>query len=79
MHVALFTLADCSWVWDESNKSQDVILSNKNKEAYFHPDYSCGTAAVRGTHPLTDGWEYYWEIKMASAVYGTDMVRILIL
>eukprot|EP00794_Sanderia_malayensis_P009089 gene9089-10058_t len=65
---------EVSWVWDESEKSQDVILCNRNKEAYFHPDYSCGTAAVRGTCPLTDGWEYYWEIKMASAVYGTDMM-----
>lgn len=40
----------------------------------FHPDYSCGTAAAKGSQPLTPGGEYYWEIKMTSAVYGTDMV-----
>ena len=66
-------LLDFAWKWDEENKSDDVVICNDGREAYFHPDYSCGTSAVRGTHPLIGGWEHYWEIKMASAVYGTDM------
>ena len=40
----------------------------------FHVDYSCGTAAVRGTIPMVED-QYYWEVKMTTPVYGTDMVR----
>eukprot|EP00795_Rhopilema_esculentum_P009128 gene9128-16788_t len=65
---------DFSWIWDEKKKSDDVIICSGGTEAYFHPDYSCGTAAVRGSHTLLSGWEHYWEVKMASAVYGTDMM-----
>lgn len=36
-------------------------------------EYSCGTAAIRGTKELGDG-QHFWEIKMTSPVYGTDMV-----
>jgi len=65
---------DFAWKWDENKKSDDVVICSDGREAYFHPDYSCGTSAVRGTNPLIGGWEHYWEIKMASAVYGTDMM-----
>jgi len=37
-------------------------------------EYSCGTAAIRGNKELADG-QHFWEIKMTSPVYGTDMVR----
>lgn len=40
----------------------------------FHSEYSCGTAAVRGSKELADG-QHFWEIKMTSPVYGTDMVK----
>lgn len=36
-------------------------------------EYSCGTAAIRGTKELGEG-QHFWEIKMTSPVYGTDMV-----
>lgn len=39
----------------------------------FHIDYSGGTAAVRGDTKLHKD-QYYWEIKMTTPVYGTDMV-----
>ena len=67
-------VAGCSWVWDEEKMSPSVALLHGGREVFFHPDYSCGTAAVRGTEPLTQNAEHYWEIKMTSAVYGTDMV-----
>lgn len=41
----------------------------------FHLDYSSGTAAIRGTKELADG-QHFWEVKMTSPVYGTDMVGI---
>lgn len=65
---------DFIWCWDPDTLSSSVSLTRGNKEVLFHPDYSCGTAAARGSLPLTQGGEYYWEIKMTSAVYGTDMM-----
>ena len=67
-------ILDYCWFWDESKKSDDVIVQNCGTEAYFHPDYSCGTAAIRGNRQFREGEEHYWEVQMSSAVYGTDMV-----
>ena len=64
------------WKWDPTTVSPSVALTHGNREVMFHPDYSCGTAAVRGSTPLGPGGEHYWEIKMTSAVYGTDMVGV---
>lgn len=64
---------DFDWVWDEHCKSSEAFLSCDNRKVSFHSDYSCGTAAIRGTKELTDG-QHYWEIKMTSPVYGTDMM-----
>ncbi|KAM9424830.1 SPRY domain-containing SOCS box protein 3 [Pholidichthys leucotaenia] len=61
------------WVWDEHYKSSGAFLSCDNRKVSFHSDYSCGTAAIRGTKELTDG-QHYWEIQMTSPVYGTDMM-----
>ncbi|XP_047233730.1 SPRY domain-containing SOCS box protein 3-like isoform X2 [Girardinichthys multiradiatus] len=61
------------WVWDEHCKSSGASLSCDNRKASFHSDYSCGTAAIRGNRELSDG-QHYWEVKMTSPVYGTDMM-----
>ncbi|XP_045397071.1 SPRY domain-containing SOCS box protein 3 isoform X1 [Lemur catta] len=61
------------WVWDDLNKSSATLLSCDNRKVSFHMEYSCGTAAIRGTKELGEG-QHFWEIKMTSPVYGTDMV-----
>ncbi|XP_045924782.1 SPRY domain-containing SOCS box protein 3 isoform X1 [Micropterus dolomieu] len=61
------------WLWDEHFKSSGAFLSCDNRKVSFHSDYSCGTAAIRGTKELTDG-QHFWEVKMTSPVYGTDMM-----
>ncbi|XP_021107084.1 SPRY domain-containing SOCS box protein 3 isoform X3 [Heterocephalus glaber] len=61
------------WVWDDLNKSSATLLSCDNRKVNFHMEYSCGTAAIRGTKELGDG-QHFWEIKMTSPVYGTDMM-----
>lgn len=66
-------LADFDWVWDDLNKSSATLLSCDNRKVSFHTEYSCGTAAIRGTKELGEG-QHFWEIKMTSPVYGTDMV-----
>ncbi|TRY96142.1 hypothetical protein DNTS_028339 [Danionella cerebrum] len=63
----------CDWVWDEEVKSSSVSLSCSNQTVSFHSEFSCGTAAIRGTKALSDG-QHFWEIKMTSPVYGTDMM-----
>ncbi|XP_054036683.1 SPRY domain-containing SOCS box protein 3 [Dryobates pubescens] len=64
---------DFEWVWDELNKSTATQLSCDNRKVNFHTEYSCGTAAIRGTKELAEG-QHFWEIKMTSPVYGTDMM-----
>ncbi|KAK9952961.1 hypothetical protein ABG768_016987 [Culter alburnus] len=63
----------CDWVWDDEGKSSSVSLSCSNRKVSFHSEYSCGTAAIRGAKALGDG-QHFWEIKMTSPVYGTDMM-----
>uniref|UniRef100_A0A3B4AVM1 SPRY domain-containing SOCS box protein 3 n=1 Tax=Periophthalmus magnuspinnatus TaxID=409849 RepID=A0A3B4AVM1_9GOBI len=66
---------DFDWVWDTSSRSTATLLSCDNRKVNFHSEYSCGTAAVRGSKELVEG-QHFWEIKMTSPVYGTDMVRL---
>ena len=35
--------------------------------------FSTGTAAVRGSQPLDLNMHHYWELRMESALYGTDV------
>ncbi|XP_041892857.1 SPRY domain-containing SOCS box protein 3 isoform X5 [Corvus kubaryi] len=65
--------ADFDWVWDDLNKSTATLLTCDNRKVNFHMEYSCGTAAIRGNKELADG-QHFWEIKMTSPVYGTDMM-----
>lgn len=68
-------VSDFDWVWDTNSRSTATLLSCDNRKVNFHSEYSCGTAAVRGCKELADG-QHFWEIKMTSPVYGTDMVNI---
>ncbi|KAA8581673.1 hypothetical protein FQN60_003254 [Etheostoma spectabile] len=61
------------WEWDEHYMSSGAFLSCNKRKVSFHSDYSCGTAAIRGTKELSDG-QHFWEVKMTSPVYGTDMM-----
>ncbi|KAM7091563.1 SPRY domain-containing SOCS box protein 3 isoform 1-T1 [Ciconia maguari] len=79
---ALHRVKDCQcgeedeyfdWVWDDLNKSTATLLTCDNRKVNFHMEYSCGTAAIRGNKELADG-QHFWEIKMTSPVYGTDMM-----
>ena len=49
-------------------------MGEKNLEVKFHPGYSTGTAAIRGNKLMSKGNHHYWEIKMVTPVYGTDVV-----
>ncbi|XP_046403514.1 uncharacterized protein LOC124169083 [Ischnura elegans] len=51
-----------------------ILLMSDNRQVMFHPSYSSGTAAVRGQHPLEPGMHHYWEVKILTSLYGTDMM-----
>lgn len=61
------------WTWDSVHKSAAAEVSSDEREVRFHINYSSGTAAVRGTRVMADQ-QYFWEVKMTTPVYGTDMV-----
>lgn len=77
VHVIMFTLyliAVYEWAWDNSVQTSASRVILDGREVYFHPGYSSGTAAVRGDKPCVTGSEYYWEIKVLTPLYGTDVV-----
>lgn len=50
--------------------AQKLILFLLFILACFHPNWSKGTAAIRGTRILNHG-RYYWEIHVSHRVFGT--------
>lgn len=65
------------WLWDSKNKSAAADVSENQQKVRFHVNYSSGTATVRGNQLLLCDRQYFWEVKMTSPVYGTDMVRFV--
>ncbi|XP_045536519.1 SPRY domain-containing SOCS box protein 3 isoform X2 [Papilio machaon] len=62
------------WKWDKPESRSQVVMSEDGKQVTFHPYYSSGTAAVRGETPMVHNNHYYWEVKMLSETYGTDIM-----
>ncbi|KAG8176982.1 hypothetical protein JTE90_024801 [Oedothorax gibbosus] len=61
------------WTWETPEANDFVNLLNDDKDVKFHRNFSSGTAVVRGAQPMTHD-QYFWELKMISPVYGTDMM-----
>ena len=59
------------WGWDESNKSSEVRF--RGPTVQFHPNWSNGTAAVRGNKILNHGLQF-WEISVSERIFGTSMM-----
>ncbi|XP_062525866.1 SPRY domain-containing SOCS box protein 3 isoform X1 [Bombyx mori] len=64
------------WSWERPPYvgSSWLVLTNDLKQVTFHPFYSSGTAVVRGNCPMIHNYHYYWEIKMLTDTYGTDIL-----
>ncbi|XP_028177769.1 SPRY domain-containing SOCS box protein 3-like isoform X1 [Ostrinia furnacalis] len=64
------------WKWEHpaDNGLSWVVISDDQKQVTFHPFYSSGTAAVRGDTPMKLDYHYYWEVKMLTETYGTDIM-----
>ncbi|XP_066260094.1 SPRY domain-containing SOCS box protein 3 [Euwallacea similis] len=62
------------WSWDKQHHSHEVTLGGKQlRTARFHPNWSSGTAGVRGTKILNNG-RYYWELILSRRIFGTSMM-----
>lgn len=71
--MALTTGCEDHWSWNKNDKSHKVRLYGpKHRIAHFHPNWSNGTAGVRGTRMLNGG-RYYWEINV-QRIFGTSMM-----
>ncbi|CAG5126582.1 unnamed protein product [Candidula unifasciata] len=61
------------WVWDHIQRGEATSLQEQGSHVTFHKDFSCGTTAIRGLQAM-DRDQHFWEIKMTTPVYGTDMM-----
>ena len=62
---------DDNWTWNLKDASHEVRLKGpKRRIAHFHPNWSNGTAGVRGTKILNQG-RYYWELNVSQRIFGT--------
>lgn len=60
-----------TWTWNKRDRSQEVRLSGSScRTVHFHPNWSKGTAGIRGNRILNNG-RYYWEIRVSQRVFGT--------
>ncbi|XP_056630939.1 SPRY domain-containing SOCS box protein 3 [Diorhabda carinulata] len=65
---------DDIWTWDRREKSPEVRLHGPGlRIAHFHPNWSSGTAGVRGTKVLNNG-RYFWELHLSRRIFGTSMM-----
>ena len=78
-----FRNAEHEFVWDansvERRDRKSIILSHCKKQATFHPGFSDGTIIVRGDKPFEANKLCYWEVKMMTTVYGTDVVSVYLI
>lgn len=59
------------WTWSKQHRSPEVVLSGPAlRTAFFHPNWSKGSAGVRGTKVMNNG-RYYWEILVTKRIFGT--------
>jgi len=72
--IPLYNGCEDHWSWNPKDKSHEVRLNGPNSRiAHFHPNWSNGTAGVRGTRILNGG-RYYWEINVSQRIFGTSMM-----
>ncbi|XP_045606689.1 SPRY domain-containing SOCS box protein 3 [Procambarus clarkii] len=62
---------DAWWLWSQLHKSPEVLLYART--ALFHPNWSHGTAAVRGSQQLNGGL-HYWEVQVSQRLFGTAVM-----
>lgn len=65
---------DDNWTWSRKNRSKEIVLSGDNdRTVHFHPNWSRGTAGIKGKRPLNNG-RFYWELHVSQRIYGTSIM-----
>ncbi|EDV40138.1 uncharacterized protein Dana_GF24101 [Drosophila ananassae] len=59
------------WRWHVSEESDALVT---DRDIIFHPTFSQGTAIVRGEHALKPGMVHFWEMRVITALAGTDVM-----
>jgi hypothetical protein len=59
---------------EKLNKQHQESRRHYHNVAVFHPSWSSGTAAVRGTKPLCIESVHYWEVCNARVCYGLGLL-----
>lgn len=59
------------WKWHKTDDSDAQI---QDRDIIFHPTYSQGTSIVRGEQPLQQDKVHFWEMRVVTALAGTDVV-----
>ncbi|KAH8405259.1 hypothetical protein KR222_000694 [Zaprionus bogoriensis] len=59
------------WQWHKADDSDAQILA---RDIIFHPTYSQGTSIVRGDQPLQHDKVHFWEMRVITALAGTDVM-----
>lgn len=59
------------WQWHKTDDSDAQIA---DRDIIFHPTYSQGTSIVRGEQPLQQDKVHFWEMRVVTALAGTDVV-----
>ena len=73
-HHHLETECEDNWTWNLEKNCCNVYLKGPERRTVeFHPNWSMGSAGVRGTKPLTQG-KHYWEIHVNEKVYRTSIM-----
>lgn len=62
------------WQWKAADGCRSAQVTADGRQVHFHPGRSVGTAAVRASQPLTSEHQYFWEVKLTSPMFGTDVV-----
>lgn len=63
-----------NWTWKPKVATNIIVKSNQ--EIIFHPAYSSGTAILRGEQPFAKNQHHFWEMKILSNLYGSDVVSV---
>jgi len=62
------------WAWNRHDKSHEVkVIGPRSQTVHFHPNWSNGTAGIRGTKVLNHGI-HYWEVIISQRLFGTSMM-----
>ncbi|XP_013186956.1 SPRY domain-containing SOCS box protein 3 [Amyelois transitella] len=69
-----YEVSEWKWQKPEPTGLTLAVVSEDKKEVTFHPFYSSGTAVIKGDTALQHNNHYYWEVKMLTETYGTDIM-----